>query len=103
LIKKSEILLMIHPTITPITNCSRSSPTAARIESLLLVMNEIRVMVSKTAMGSLLPDSNSSRGDNRPLRFMPRERRMAKTAAASVEEMIAPTSMDSIKLNLRMK
>ncbi len=49
-------------------------------------------MVRKTAIGSLLPDSSSSNGFSWPFRPTPRLRRMENTAAASVEEMMAPSS-----------
>ncbi len=59
------------------------------------VITPIKVTVSNTAMGSLLPDSNSSRAPTRPFRPTPRLRRTAKTAAASVEETMAPRSSPS--------
>jgi len=49
-----------------------------------------RPTVRNTAIGSLLPDSNSSSGLSRPLRLTALDRRTAKTAAASVEETIDP-------------
>ncbi len=51
-----------------------------------------RPMVRKMAIGSLLPDSSSSRGRRLPLRRTPRERSTANTAAASVDETIAASS-----------
>ena len=48
--------------------------------------------VSSMAIGSLLPDSNSSSGCSFPFRLTLRERSMENTAAASVEDMIEPRS-----------
>ncbi len=44
-----------------------------------------------TAIGSLLADSNSRRSFKFPLSFVPLELITEKTAAASVEETIAPS------------
>ncbi len=49
-------------------------------------------------MGSLLPDSSSSRGRRRPRSPALRARRTENTAAASVEEMMAPSRNPASRL-----
>lgn len=56
------------------------------------------VTVKKIAIGSLLPDSSSSSGPRLFFSEIPLARSIAKTAAASVEEMIAPKSSASSQL-----
>ena len=58
-------------------------------------MRLIRPVVRKMAMGSLLPDSNSSKGLRFPFRPIFLDLRIEKTAAASVEEMMAASSRAS--------
>ncbi|OQC68943.1 MAG: hypothetical protein BWX47_01529 [candidate division Hyd24-12 bacterium ADurb.Bin004] len=53
------------------------------------------VTVRNTAIGSLLPDSSSSRGFRSPFSFTRRDRIIAKTAAASVEDTIEPSRSPS--------
>ena len=67
-------------------------------EAIAPVINAIRLVVRKMAMGSLLPDSSSSNGLKSPFRLICLERRMENTAAASVEEMIAARSIASRRL-----
>ena len=57
-----------------------------------VVITEMIASVRNTAAGSLLPDSSSSIDANFPSMRTPRERRMEKTAAASVEAITAPSS-----------
>ncbi len=58
-------------------------------------------MVRKTAIGSLLPDSNSKRGLRDPFRLTLLDLKMEKTAAASVEDTIAPSKRPSKMERLR--
>ncbi|VTO09214.1 Uncharacterised protein [Klebsiella pneumoniae] len=58
----------------------------------------IRVMVRKTAIGSLVPDSISSVEPTRSLSPLPPS--SEKTAAASVEPTMAPISRPSIRSSL---
>src|SRR4030042_2956440 len=58
-------------------------------------------MVRKTAIGSLLPDSNSRRGLRDPFRLTFLDLNMEKPAAASVEETIAPSKRPSKMERLR--
>src|SRR5688572_6942231 len=59
---------------------------------------EVKVIVRKYAMGSLLPLSNSNKGRKRPFKPTLFERRIENTAAASVEDTIAPSSKASAQL-----
>jgi len=65
------------------------------------IMRPIREVVRKIAMGSLLPDSSSRSGLRSPFRLICLDRRMEKTAAASVEEMMAAKSMASSMVKSR--
>ena len=58
-------------------------------------MREIIATVKKTAIGSLLPLSNSRSGFKLFLRLIFFERKTLNTAAASVDEIIPPSSIDS--------
>jgi hypothetical protein len=69
----------------------------------LTVRRLIKHAVRKMAIGSLLPDSNSSKGLKGSLRLMRFDLRILNTAAASVEETIDPISMASKKENLKMR
>ena len=51
--------------------------------------------VENTAIGSLLPDSNSSNGFKLFPKLMLFERKTPKTAAASVDDTIAPSKKHS--------
>ncbi len=59
-------------------------------------------IVKKTAIGSLLADSNSSKGFNNPLRLILLDLITEKTAAASVDEIIPPTKKPQRKETLNM-
>ncbi len=61
-------------------------------------MEPVTTVVRITAIGSLAPDSISSVARTRSLRCTPLPRRIANTAAASVEETIAPSSIASGQL-----
>ena len=67
------------------------------------MMSVIAPIVKKTAIGSLLPDSNSRRWRKFPFRLARRDRRVEKTAAASVDETIAPRRNASRGVNPRRK
>lgn len=60
-------------------------------------------MVRKAAIGSLLPDSYSSSGWSLPRKLTLRLRRIANTAAASVEETIEPSSRHHSKEGFSVK
>ena len=84
----------------PRPNCCRISSTT-NIQLIVLSccwIIAIRVIVRKTAIGSLLPDSISSVEPTRSLSPLPPSRE--KTAAASVEPTIAPINKPSIKSRL---
>jgi len=53
--------------------------------------------VRKTAIGSLLPDSNSSNGFKGSRKLTDLDRITANTAAASVEETMAPMRSPSVQ------
>ena len=61
-------------------------------------MIPVKSVVKKYAMGSLLPLSSSSIGLMPSRRLMLLERRIENTAAASVEEIIAPSNKASIRV-----
>src|SRR4051794_2098189 len=54
-------------------------------------------IVRNTAIGSLVPDSNSKSGWILPFKEIPCERRTENTAAASVDETIDPSKKPSIQ------
>ena len=54
--------------------------------------------VKKIAIGSLLPDSSSNKGESFFFKEIPFALSIAKTAAASVDEIIAPKSKDYKKV-----
>ncbi|CAH0307602.1 hypothetical protein SRABI106_03945 [Rahnella aquatilis] len=87
------------PNTMPRPNWRTTSTTNIRLRpcSPLEIMS-IRVMVRNTAIGSLLPDSISSVALTRSFRPLPPI--SEKTAAASVEPIIAPISKPCIRLIL---
>ncbi len=84
----------------PISRTKRGSKETSPM--FFTVRTLIKPMVRKIAIGSLLPDSNSSNGFKGFLRRMRFDLRTANTAAASVEETIEPRSNPSKIENLRM-
>jgi len=81
------------PRNAPHAICQTNPPASPGIEVVSgAVITPIIVTVRKTAMGSLLPDSNSSSERRRGCRRTLRERSTEKTAAASVDETIDPSS-----------
>jgi hypothetical protein len=62
----------------------------------------IKPMVKKRAIGSLLPDSNSSKGFKGAFNPIRLDLKILNTAAASVDETIEPRSIPSRNENLRI-
>lgn len=89
-------MAMTEPLATPRPIAAPTVIWATRIGTRLAIVvpgsmsSSTKAMVRNAAIGSLLPDSSSRRGRNRPRSPTLRERSTANTAAASVEEMIAP-------------
>ena len=77
--------------LTPSPRFSTNFPTMRNAFELSPSTSDIAVRVSAKAMGSLLPDSNSSVGFRRCLRPTPLERSTENTAAASVDDIMAPS------------
>ena len=86
---------MATPATSPIaswrTTSSASRGPGRSPETSAPVTASVRI----TAIGSLTPDSTSSRCASRWRMLTPALRRVEKTAAASVDETIAPTRSDS--------
>ena len=86
---------MPYPRAAPSAIWSTNIGTRSTMSALGSARSRVNPMVRKMAIGSLLPDSSSSRGLSRPVRAMLLERSTAKIAAASVEETMAPSSRPS--------
>ena len=90
---------MISPIAMPITVptaiCITKNETSSPKEVEGSVNSRISAIVSTTAIGSLLPDSNSSNWINRGGILAFRARSTMKTAAASVVDTIAPSKRPS--------
>ncbi len=87
----------IYPQIKPIAIFFISINNIAQNVVSGFCNNCIAVIVNKTAIGSLLPDSNSNKGFKFPLKLIFFDRKTEKTAAASVEETIEPKRRHSLK------
>jgi len=89
----------IQPKANPRRTCCKNMAMIAPGEIAVSNIRRITHMVRRTAIGSLLPDSNSSNGLNCPFKLTRRERRIEKTAAASVEDITEPSSRPSSNEN----
>ncbi len=76
----------------PTAICCANVGTRLKIDEPGVRIRPMMPVVSRTAMGSLLPDSNSRNGRRFPFRRARAVRRIEKTAAASVDETTAPRS-----------
>ena len=79
------------PSTAPTAICITKYKTSSPKEVEGSVNSRISAIVSTTAIGSLLPDSNSSNWINRRGILAFRARSTMKTAAASVDDTIAPS------------
>ena len=90
---------MISPIVMPITVptaiCITKNKTSSPKEVEGSVNSRISAIVNTTAIGSLLPDSNSSNWTNRRGNLAFRARSTMNTAAASVDDTIAPSKRPS--------
>ena len=86
------------PMMVPSTACSASTASTCPHDPSPADRYSTRRTVSRTANGSLLPDSTSSVAPTRGRRRKPRAWTRKNTAAASVEATTAPTSNDSLQL-----
>ncbi|OPZ94486.1 MAG: hypothetical protein BWY72_02331 [Bacteroidetes bacterium ADurb.Bin416] len=85
---------MTKPAMAPMINCNKIMPMMARgpmVNSLLI--KSIKVAVRTKATGSLLPLSNSNIGRRLCFRLTPLDRKMEKTEAESVDDMVDANSM----------
>jgi hypothetical protein len=87
---------MPYPMAAPSAICRMNMGMRSRGEPEDPVINEMSPSVRKTAIGSLLPDSNSSNGFKGSRRLTDLDRMTANTAAASVEDTIAPIRSPSV-------
>ena len=81
--------------MAPIPICCTKSKQSANTDSLGFARRFVRPMVRKTAIGSLLPDSSSSKGVSFPERLRFLAPSTLNTAAASVAEIMPPNSNPS--------
>ena len=80
------------PPAQPTTSSRATSSARCHAEGVLPVCTAVSATVRMTAIGSLSPDSSSSVAATRLDSAMRLLRSTAKTAAASVDETMAPSS-----------
>ncbi|MBP1631917.1 MAG: hypothetical protein H6Q11_205 [Acidobacteria bacterium] len=85
-----------RPTARPTPICATKSSRMPAAPVAGSVSSSRQPRVRNTAIGSLLPDSSSSRGRRSGLRETSRARRIENTAAASVEETTDPRSRPAV-------
>ena len=86
-----------NPSSAPRPICRTNEAANSSGEPPPSVMTVMRLTVRKTAIGSLLPDSSSSRSRTGAGSLTWRARSTENTAAASVDETTAPSSSDSAR------
>ena len=90
---------MTKPIIPPASIWTTNFTASSLKGTSGLVSHVIAVIVKNTAIGSLLPDSNSNMGFKVPLSPIFWVRKIENTAAASVDEIIAPSRNASLYVN----
>ena len=78
----------IYPAEAPTKNCTINEPNMVPVSMPEDWMNCMRTIVSMYAIGSLLPLSSSSMGRRLYFRFIFCDRKMAKTEAESVDDIV---------------
>ncbi len=90
--RRTTPLPSTYPRSPPTTICCTNIGASVSIDVPGARIRAMTPVVRKTAIGSLLPDSNSRNGRRFPFRRARAIRRTEKTAAASVDETTAPRS-----------
>ena len=83
---------MPRPATSPTPSLSTTSAAVPQPSGRPVTSCRVSASVRITAIGSFRPDSSSRVAPTRRFSWMPLDRRMEKTAAASVDETMAPRS-----------